>query len=85
MQKRPVGSCCLAWLLTVVSKDSFKGSSAGLFTGNNAYKSNVCAILFAETSKKKSTYGLADGLEDTDMSLVQFAERIEGKLVTFDA
>lgn len=85
MRKRPVGSCRLAWLLTVVSKDSFEGSRAGLFAGNNANKSDVCAILFAETSEKKRTYGLADGSEDTDKSLVQFAERIEGKLATFDA
>lgn len=83
MRERPVGSCCLARLLTVVSEDSFGGSGAGLCTGNNANKSDVCAILFAETSEKKRTYGLADGSEDTDKSLVQFAERIEGKASDF--
>lgn len=51
MLKRPVGSCCLAWLLTIANKDSFDSTEAGLFTSTKANKAEVCAALFAKTSK----------------------------------
>lgn len=43
----------LAWLLSVVKKDSFESSDTGLFTSNSVDKSDVCAIPFA--GKNRST------------------------------
>lgn len=45
--KRPVGSCCLACLLTIVNKDLFESSETCLFTSNNANQAVACASLHA--------------------------------------
>lgn len=48
-KKRPIPSCCLAWLLRI-NKDSIEISDAVLFTSNNANRADVCADLFEETT-----------------------------------
>lgn len=54
--KRPVDSCCLARLETIVNKDPFESSEACLFTINNANKAEVCLILRAKTSRKRGVW-----------------------------
>lgn len=59
----------MAWLRTDANKDSFESSKPGLFTSDSTIKSDVCAVLFAKTSKGKGgagAYGLVDGVEDMD-------------------
>lgn len=53
----------LAWILTAVNKDSFESSLAGLFTCNNANKTEICAIMCTKTSKKRGVgaLGFPDG------------------------
>ncbi len=54
-QSHPVGPCGPSWLLTVVDKDLFESSEAGLFASNNANKAEACCLVNlcypAETSK----------------------------------
>lgn len=42
-------------------KDSFQSSEAGLFTSNNANKTEVCSNLFAETCETKKRAGIQTG------------------------
>lgn len=79
--KRPIGCCCLAQLLSVVDKDSFDSSEAGLFTSNDANEAEVCAILFVETSKRRRSRadGLTDEMKVLDSVLVRFADRTAGR------
>lgn len=44
-RKRPVGSCRLAWILKVVSENSFESFEARLFTSNSANKAEACCCL----------------------------------------
>lgn len=49
-ERGPLAPAALAWLSTVVYKVSFESSDTGLFTSVNAKKTEVFAILCAETS-----------------------------------
>lgn len=49
--KKSVDFCFLAWLLIILNKNSFESSAACLSTSNTTNKAEVCALLFAETSK----------------------------------
>lgn len=67
--KRPVSSCCLAWLLTTV----------------DANKAEVCSVLFAKTSKKNEAPVHQDLMmtwKTWTMWRVHFTEIIGGELTT---
>lgn len=77
MWKRPRSSCCLALLLTVVNKDSFENSEAGLFTSSNANEAGVRAVPFGKTlwSRDASYFGLSVGLEEANRVASPFLTR----------
>lgn len=69
-------------------KDSFQGSKAGLFTSNNANKTEVCANLFAETSKMKKCPRIRTSRQDgrygqCDLSILQRESKISWLLLPF--
>lgn len=43
-EKRLAGSCFLAWLTTVVNKYSFESTESGLFSSNDANKTEECYL-----------------------------------------
>lgn len=69
VEEAPVAFCCPAWLSTVVNKDLFKSSQAGLSACNNANKAEARCLdrlSYPASSKKRrgaSAYGLTDGSE----------------------
>lgn len=66
-------------------KDSFQSSEAGLFTRNNANKTEVCANLFAETSKTKTRPRIRTSGQDgqCDLSILQRESEISWLLLPF--
>ncbi len=66
--------------MTVVNKDSFESSEAGLFTSNNTNEAEaclsdnlcypVCPNLFQKKKSGASAYGLSDGLEYADSDVM---------------
>lgn len=69
--KRPISSFCLAWLLSIVKKDSFESPDTGLFTSNsvdNTVKTFVRSPLLEPLKKQKHCRWV---VEDMD-SMISF-------------
>lgn len=75
----------LSGLATMVNKVSFESSKAGLLMTNNATTAEVCNMLCTKTSGKIRHCHIWTSIWVKEISwLVHVAERIRGKLTTFN-